>query len=440
MQADSSRNRRRDARPGRALFCMLFLVFTFVGLALAETEPGPAAPEQPLPSDQQTPDAAPGLQELFDQQLEGNEPQTEPEETSEGLRIGEGHTISYQQGGYNMALDIAAAADFVGAWDNDTPASTKNEFEMREVELLFTAYIDHLAKGVVSLAAHREEGETLLEAHEIYFEFPNFFLPNTSARLGKMFLDVGRLNSIHRHDWPFTNAPAVHENLLASEAADDTGLELSFLFPWSFWQELTVGVYNGKTFGHSHVEGDTKQNPLFTAHLKQFIPFTENLGDQFGFSYLRFHPTTSSNQVSHQYGFDHTIRWDPSTEYGGEWWTEVWYRETREKNERRFDPPAVPIETRVGAYSYVGARFLREWTVGYRWGFFTNPNFRNDRGQKQIRNGIEQNAIIVSYHPSEFSTFRATAERTTERETGKNTYQYYAQADFILGFHPAHEY
>ncbi|MCB1321987.1 MAG: hypothetical protein KDK34_17145, partial [Leptospiraceae bacterium] len=277
----------------------------------------------------------------------------------------DGHMITFvDRNMRSYSLDMMASADIVGAWDKEDPHTTGNELQVREVELGFYADIDHLANGVFTAAAHRENGETVFETHEIYFHFPEFFIPNTSARLGKMFLDVGRLNTVHRHDWSFTNPPKVHEELLDEEAAEDTGLELSFLMPWeSFWQELTVGAFNGKTFGHTHVAGPDKNNPLFTAHLKQFIPFTDTLGDQFGFSYLRWHPETKSDKVTHQTGFDHLLKYAPDKYFSVQWLTEIWYRETREKNTRPYDPPASPIETRAGGYSFVELQFLENWFV-----------------------------------------------------------------------------
>jgi hypothetical protein len=338
------------------------------------------------------------------------------------------------------ALDILAAVDMVGSWDNEEPHTTGNEFQVREVEVGFLADIDQWAQGVLLMAAHQESGETVFELHEAYFAFPRFFLPNLSARVGEMFFDVGRLNSTHRHDWKFTNAPLVHEQLLDEEAAGDAGAELSLLLPWPFWQELTVGVFNGKTFGHSHVEGPTKNNPLYTAHLKQFFALGESWGTQFGFSYLRWHPTEEPHKVTHQYGFDGLLKWTRGHLGSFELSGEVWYRETREKNRRRFDPPAEPVDTRVGGYIFSEYRFHPEWGVGYRYDLFTNPNYIDEQGNKQSRNGTEAHALMVTFYASEFSYFRATGERTTTLQTGDNTYQFYLQADFILGKHPPHNY
>lgn len=112
--------------------------------------------------------------------------------------------------GREYLLDIMVAVDLVGQWDNDEPHTTGNRFDVREVEIGFFGAVDHLAEGTLSAAAHQENGETVFELHEAFFYFPDAILPLASARIGKMFLDVGRLNGIHRHDWSFTMAPLVH--------------------------------------------------------------------------------------------------------------------------------------------------------------------------------------------------------------------------------------
>lgn len=383
------------------------------------------------------------VEALFAEELEAPETSTDTLQTNDNFPAGvpTGNLLNFvDRNQRTYTLDILAAVDMVGEWDNEALHTTANEFAVREVELGFFADIDQWAQGVVLMAAHNEGGEFFYEVHEAYFSFPRFFVPNLSARAGQMFFDVGRLNSTHRHDWKFTRAPVVHEELLDEEAAEDTGLELNYLMPWPFWQELTVGVFNGKTFGHSHVQGPVKNNPLYTAHLKQFFAFTNTWGTQFGLSYLRWHPTEEPHRVTHQYGFDYLLKWAQGRGQQFELSSEVWYRETREKNRRRFDPPAAPVETRVGGYVFAEYRFHSEWGVGYRYDYFTNPNYRDENGKLGTKNGIEQNSIMVTYYPSEFSYFRATGERETIIEAGENNYQFYLQADFIVGRHPPHKY
>ncbi len=340
--------------------------------------------------------------------------------------------------GRSYELDLLLAGDIVGGWDNEAEHTTENRLLVREVELGLFANVDHLAQGFVTFAAHHEDGETVVELHEAFLLFPTF-VPRSTFKLGKFFFDAGRLNTIHRHDWSFTNAPIVHEQLLGEEGTADTGLEWHFLMPWDFWQEFSVGVFNGETFGHAHGEGPKKQNPLFTVRLKQFFPFWKDWGTQFGFSWLRWHPDENPNRVTQQSGLDLLVKWKRGRQSSFQWLSEVWYRETRETRERPFDRPGAPVETFTGAYTFFEYQFAQNWAAGLRFDGFTEPNKRGQLGYTYA-NGTVAESLVLTYSPSEFSKLRISGERTTDVETGERTYQAYAQATFILGYHPAHVY
>lgn len=384
-------------------------------------------------------------------------------------------TVDRNQRGYH--LDTMAAVDLVGSWDQETPSATRNQFIARELEFGFFAAIDQLAEGTFYAAAHYENGEMFFEVHEAYLEFPTTFIPNTSLKLGRFFFDVGRLNTIHRHDWDFTNAPVVHRELIDTEGAEDTGIEFSILMPWNFWQELSIGVFNGKTFGHSHTEGPDKANPLYTSHLKQFFYLGNNWGTQFGFSYLRWHPDTNKYRQRHQSGLDFLVKWQRGNQRSFQWMSEIWYRETRTKSGEPWEPAPAPVETRTGLYSFLEYQFHQNWYVGYRYDFFHNPNRRfrpfepidreidemnedlvkiddslaidrpfgldpeiEDALSERRSDGVIEHSVQLTYRPSEFSYFRGTVTRGRDIETGETDTRYYFQAMFILGMHPPHEY
>ncbi len=346
--------------------------------------------------------------------------------------------IGYTGPGYT--LDMLVAGDIFGEWDKESEHTTKNQLEVRESEVGFFAAVDHLADATVLMAAHNEDGEFVFELHEANLFFRNTFIPGTTLRVGKFFVDAGRLNSIHRHDWPFLYAPVVHRELLGEEGAADTGIQLQFLMPWAFWQELSVGVFNGKTFGHAHGEGPMKQNPMFTAHLKQFFPLPwDDWGTQFGFSYLRWHPDANPNRTTQQSGVDLLVKWKQGKLRSFQWLSETWYRETRELRANKFAPAAGPVETRFGAYSFLQYQFTDNWSAGYRLDFFTDPNKRGQLGYT-VRNGTSADSLVLTYNPSEFSSFRGMLTRSVDIETGEVDNEIYFQATFIIGKHPAHVY
>ncbi len=407
------------------------------------------------------------LEKLFEKEITKEKKEQYKENIMNQDFTGRPSMMQFQFLNRTWNLDIMAAVDSVMEWDNNTPHNTKNQYYIRTGEFGFYSAIDQLAYGTLTFAAHNEGGALFPEVHEAFFLFPATILPRTNIRLGKMFPDVGRLNGIHQHDFPFITSPIVHKELLDEEGILDTGIEFRYLFPWSFWQELSVGVYNGRVFGHAHNEGPIKQNPLFTLHLKHFIPFTDYSGTQFGFSFLRWHPDTSPNKWNYQYGFDFYYKFKRGKLSSFTWQTEVWYRESKERPKDKwkyffdennnlktdllaynfdFDPPKKIeiLETIAGLYHFIEYQFSQQWFLGYRYDYFLTPTKQKVNQftlQKEFqKNGLEENSILLTYKPSEFSYFRGQISSTIDFETGERTWQYYLQAVFIIGMHPAHQY
>ncbi len=368
----------------------------------------------------------------------------------------------------NWNLDIMAALDTVYEWDNNEEATTKRQYTIRTGEFGFYSAIDHLAFATFTWAAHNEGGKLFPEIHEANFLFPSTIIPRTNIRLGRMFPDVGRINGIHQHDWYFTTPPIVHEKLLAYEGILDDGIEFHFLFPWFFWQELSLGIFNGKMFGHAHDEGERKQNPLYTLHLKQFFPISEYWGTQFGFSFLRWHPDTNPRKWNEQFGLDFFLKFSQGKLKSFIFQSEIWYRETKEKTKdpwkyflkdnftlktledfsivSGFDPPKrLEIQERnSGIYYFIQYQVTQQWFLGYRYDYFYTPSKERINEytyqRERQKNGLEENSGILTYKPSEFSYYRLQASTRIDFETGKRTWNYYFQAVFIIGLHPAHIY
>lgn len=402
-------------------------------------------------------------------------------------------------------LDIMAAADMIGEWDREKDknkvkegrpidtyydrqeeeylakgeAVTDNRGYVRSIELGFHASVDQLADGAVMIAAHDDGGTIYYDIHEAYLYFPTTPIPNVSFKVGRFFIDAGRLNGIHQHDWSFTRPPIVHEKLLANEGVGDFGAQANILMPWNFWQELSIGVYNGRHFGHAHEEGPKKQNPLVTAHLKQFIHLGGNWGTQFGFTYLQWHPDTDPNKITHQSGMDWVVKWKKGKLRSFQWMSEIWYRETRDEKNHSFDLPPDPVSTQVGAYTFFEYQFHEQWLAGLRFDYFHSPTLMAEAGYEHqspivvknleeenkdldrlvpdgmgdlwivydgwtsgytVKNATYEGALMLTYKPSEFNFFRTTLTERYEQLYRDWDTILSLQATFIIGLHPAHRY
>lgn len=369
----------------------------------------------------------------------------------------------------NLMMDMNVAVDTVGQWDKNKTKTTKNSYDIREAEFGFNAAVDQWLRGSLLVAAHNEDGKYFFEIHEAKVQFP-FIHKYVSLTAGRMFLDLGRLNKIHRHDRPFTQAPLVHERMLDIESAQDTGVELNLLAPWKWiTQELVLGASNGRTWGHTHSDGVNKNNPHFYFHQKNFYYFGNNVGTQFGFTGSRYEPDAVNTKiVRNQYGFDFVLKWNRSFLKAFSVMAEFWLRETKYPYSLTLNKTP-DSEHYFGYYVFADYLFHQQWSLGFRYDYFTNKNLKDKNGYV-VENYLSAYTPQLTFKPSEFSYIRASIERrftldmtiennrldirpaeiqfneyiqNIDKEKSKQiteSYQFYLQCTFILGSHPPHQY
>lgn len=448
---------RKHFSLARLVTLLLPVFFTF--LLYADTNDWEKELEDPEPAKQTSKEKTSGKgQETSDWESELDKDLKEQESRSKSTAGSRGVTSNVQQpnqinrSAQNLMMDVSAAIDIVGAWDRNKPRGTgeriDNKVDVRSAEFGFTAAVDQWMRANFLGAAHGENGKYYFEVHEANVIFP--FLPlNTSLKVGQMFIDIGRLNRIHLHDRPFTMNPIVHEKFIGFESAMDTGAEFSILLPWKWiTQELVLGATNGKKWGHSHSEGQQKNNPMGYVHLKHFYYFGNNWGTQFGFSGVRFEPTTDRRNQRYLYGMDAVLRWNRSNLRELMIMSEGWYQQEifpEQLDVSTFQRSKAPSRDQWGYYFFVDYKFHQLWSLGYRYDYFTDKSLVDKNG-KLADNAIEAHSMQITFHSSEFGRIRGSVERRYIQDFSKTEFQeqrewrFYVQAVAILGSHPAHSY
>lgn len=329
------------------------------------------------------------------------------------------------------AIDMVAEKDIKSSQSGD---ETSNSMFIRSAEFGFSGAIDWFANGQLLLAMHREAGDYRLDLHEAWFDFPN--LPwNFYLKVGRMFPDAGRLNTIHLHDRVFTATPRVHQQLfdqVIGEGFIDNGGEISWLAPLPFFSEFKFGMFNGRTFGHAHNDGYTKPLPLLIGRQKNFFPIAQGFGVQWGFTYMHYSPTRDKGDADHKMGSDIMFKWQRGRWTSFEISGEVWYH----KEERA---AALP-EDKIGFYIYIQWQPFERWRFGYRRDFFSRLNLVSPLNGAKY-NGVDHgDALWVTYATSEFFNVKLTGERHQYDAVLGESYVVYVQGVFVLGFHPAHRF
>jgi hypothetical protein len=325
-------------------------------------------------------------------------------------------TPAFGQAADGSGLKISVAGDLVGSFG----PGQKNRLDPREAEFSLYAPVDPWFDAVLTAAAHRESGASFFELHELYVSSTKL-IPASRFKVGTFFLGVGRLNSFHRHDWPFVSAPEAHALFFDSEAVSDTGAEYGVLLPLPFYLDLNLGLTNGWTYGHSHVEGERPLTGTHYARLSTYASLPGDGGMMLGLNYLG--RNARDKGVLRLAGLDLTAKWREGPRLAWLVQSEAWHRELA--SARHF-----------GGYTYGEHDWdLGGLKTGLRFDWLNGLN----TGSKNLRWAL---VPVLTWKPSEFSTFRFAYNHKRELLGAARTTEhlYEIQATFILGAHPAHDF
>jgi hypothetical protein len=332
--------------------------------------------------------------------------------------------------------EFSAAIDAVGSYS----ASTGNlNFTLRDVELMVQSNVDELAHAYVVLNAESAldpwtKNDTFktatLGVEEAAIETTS--LPyGLALKGGEFFADFTRLGKIHSHELPFTDRPAVLENLIGGETRS-RGLELNWVPPVGHYIRLTAGAVD-------NIGADTATTGLLTTIAGDKADLFATRGHRsFGdFMYYTRAATIFelSNSVSLNLGVDYArggdagtrelasgdfkLTWipDPTSfdrfEAGGEF--------LHGKTDGAFGPsalvaggPAGGSVSASGAYLYAQYRIGKKWEPGIRYDWFRPEAWsQTDANSDGIADGISRTtstrdavSAYLTYNFSEFDRLR----------------------------------
>ncbi|ASD62536.1 outer membrane beta-barrel protein [Bdellovibrio bacteriovorus] len=327
-------------------------------------------------------------------------------------------------------MQSAAALDLVAPLNFED--SAENKLDIRAAELMFFGPLDPTFDAYLNFAAHNEEGEFVAEVHEAYVGSSKV-IPNSRFRVGKFFLGVGRLNQFHQHDWAFVSAPRVQAEFFDEEGVADTGAEFSTLLPTDSYWDITLGVTNGYTYGHSHDEGEKPQVPTHYIHPVNFVDFGEAGALQWGMNYLG--RTDAAETKTQLYGLDFVFKKTKGKTLSFLFQSEIWYR--------NLSGPGADTQEDIGAYFYPQMSLSERLFLGLRVDLFS------DLSRSFISDGSRQENLDYGFVPtltfknSEFSLLRVAYtydNQTYQGESDTISQKIELQWVAILGAHPAHSF
>jgi hypothetical protein len=300
-------------------------------------------------------------------------------------------------------------------------------FDLRESELGLQAIVDPYARAdfFLSFSEHTvnvEEGFLTLTS------LPGGFL----AKIGRMRVSFGKINTLHLHVLPWPDEPLPIVNLLGGEEGwIGTGVSFAHLIPMpdDIFSELTGQVFRGDSEGL--FEARSKSDIAYNAHYRVFKDLSEAVNLDLGFSYGAGPNATSTDQTrrwTRLENIDMTLRWKPlvtglyhSASLRGEL-----FRSRRDQPE-----DAGGEQTARGWFLSGEYQLSRRWFVGARVEASDHADdaTKRDKGE----------AATLTFWPSEFSQIRAEL-RQRRYAGGYTANEGLLQVQFAIGAHGAHPF
>ena len=319
---------------------------------------------------------------------------------------------------------------------------TSSDFGLQEFELRFSSVIDPNFRADVTLALEQEIGgndeeevagaesepEPAIEIEQA--EISTIGLPQVTIRFGKFWLPFGKHNTLHAHQFPFVDAPAVIAGTFGEEALNEVAIDAAPLLPLPFFSELNLVAFEGANEELFQFD-DTGSDPdkaRYLVHSKNQFDLGEDDTLELGLSYLSGTNNAGDNAVTTASGVDLTYKHRPSFGRGRSGFVlqSEWIGTNRE------------AETGLkssGYYVSAQWRVLEFWWVQVRNGAFTADTA--DAGAVAEEETVHTD-VLIAWVPTEFSTIRG--QYSIIEQNDQEVASWFLQYNFVIGAHPAHGY
>jgi len=315
---------------------------------------------------------------------------------------------------------VSVLGDFIYKID-ENGGEGDNDFNMREVELAFSANVDTWARGDVVVAIENEDG-TEVALEEAYLTLLETPIENLQGKFGKFRPFFGKVNQMHLHQLPWSDYPLAVQNFLGEEGWSEHGVALNYLIPnpADIYSELTIGGFNS---GSTVLGGDEENETVYTAHWKNFFDITDETSFELGTSFLTGENGNGDGARTYLSGVDVTLNTELLKDRRTTSHTEVLFN-THEQ------APGDDIHS-WGMFTSLEQQLTNRWWAFGRYDFSQTPT-ASEVDTRAYSTGL-------TFAQSEYVFWRAMFTRT-DNETSDDDNTVWLQMDFSIGPHKPHAY
>jgi hypothetical protein len=298
---------------------------------------------------------------------------------------------------------------------------------LRESEVGIQAIVDPYGRADFFLS-FGEEGVEVEEGFLTLTSLPAGLL----AKVGRMRVSFGKINTLHLHVLPWPDAPLPIVNLLGGEEGwIGTGVSLAKLvpLPGDTFSEITAQVFRGDSAGLFVAQ--KRSDLAYNGHYRIFRDLSDSSNLDLGFSYGQGPNGTAPDAVTRLEAIDATFRWKPLA-HGN-------YRSASLRGElfrsRRDQPDG--RQTARGWFVSGEYQLAKRWFTGAR---LESSDHADDSAKRDT--GV---AATLTFWPSEFSQVRGELRRRRyEGHPGApdiyTANELLLQLQFAIGAHGAHPF
>lgn len=341
---------------------------------------------------------------------------------------------------FNPAISVNGLFASMGS-SKDQPIwkelGLKTGLHYQEISMEMTSNIDVYLQSKVVFSATEDDNVNIEEAYFTTLQMP---IP-VIFRGGKMLNTFGRHNLYHLHHFAFAEAPMILNQVFGGDLCE-VGLEASYLIPFNWYSDLTVGVLNGD---NPYLFQSEKQGDLaYLVHFDNLWDMTDEISARLGGSFLtgkkEMHEMLKSIS-SQTLGVDFYLKWKP-LKYGR-------YRSLILQGEyihSSFIHDGIRTDPLHGFFFQAMRQFNLRWWIQGRYDWFERSSelfiiFPEPKDLEYIPNHNligKRASFALAYVPTEFSAYRLQYNWTTLDE--QTEHQIIFQINITMGSHPAHKY
>jgi hypothetical protein len=319
---------------------------------------------------------------------------------------------------------ISVIGNFLGVAGHN-PVENLPAASLRESEVALQAIVDPYGRADFFLS-FSEEGVEVEEGYITLTSLPWKLL----AKVGRMRVSFGKINTLHLHVLPWPDSPLPIVNLLGGEEGwKGTGVSVARLLPLpgDTFSEVTLQVFDGNA--DNLFDAPNRGNLSYNGHYRIFKDLSEAVNVDVGLSYGAG-PNASSTKEDVQWttlaGADMTLRWKPLMT--GSYHSFIFRGEYIHSDRRE------PVGDQIGYGWFVSGdyQFAKRWWVGARVeaSDHADNTALRDKGQ----------ALTLTFNPSEFSQVRTELRRRVYGGTNVTATEALFQLQFAIGSHGAHPF